>query len=65
MSGFGLASVYIAPLSKYLIATQGLPYTVLILGAGFLVIVTLLAQAVTVPRLPVAKHPIQPRRLST
>ena len=38
VSGFGLASVYIAPLAKWLIGTVGLGSTMLILGLGFLVV---------------------------
>ena len=34
--GFGLASVYIAPLATYLLAERGLPGTMLSLGIGFL-----------------------------
>jgi MFS transporter, OFA family, oxalate/formate antiporter len=49
VSGFGLASVYAAPLAKWLIAKEGLPHTMLILGAAFLVIVVVLAQFLIAP----------------
>jgi MFS transporter, OFA family, oxalate/formate antiporter len=39
VGGFGLASVYIAPLTKYLLGIGGLQSTMLILGIAFLVIV--------------------------
>ncbi len=43
VSGFGLASVYIAPLSRFLIDRSGLQQAMLILGAGFMVAVSLLS----------------------
>ena len=43
VAGFGLASVYIAPLAKYLLMTQGLQKAMLIFGIAFMVIVSLLA----------------------
>lgn len=49
VSGFGLASVYTAPLTKYLISTYGLPQTMLILGIAFLVVVVVLAQILRTP----------------
>lgn len=39
VSGFGLASVYISPLGKYLLKTQGIQNTSLIFGIAFFVIV--------------------------
>jgi nitrate/nitrite transporter NarK len=39
VAGFGLASVYIAPLTKYLLGMGGLQATMLILGIAFLVMV--------------------------
>ena len=39
VAGFGLASVYIAPLTKYLLGVVGLQTTMLVLGIAFLVIV--------------------------
>jgi len=49
VSGFGLASVYIAPLAKWMIDTIGLNYTVMALGIGFLVVVCGLAQLLKPP----------------
>jgi len=49
VSGFGLASVYGAPLARYLIGSIGLPGTMLALGIGFLFVVVLLAQLLTPP----------------
>ncbi len=49
VSGFGLASVYIAPLARYLIAEYGLQSTLFIFGISFLVVVTLLAQMLVNP----------------
>jgi len=49
VSGFGLASVYIAPLSNWLISVTSVGTTTLILGIGFLVVVTGLAQMLEPP----------------
>lgn len=49
VSGFGLASVYIAPLATWLISARGVPFTMLALGIGFLFIVTGLAQWLQAP----------------
>lgn len=49
VSGFGLASVYIAPLAQYLIGTSGIPSTMLVFGVGFLMIVVGLAQVLKPP----------------
>jgi OFA family oxalate/formate antiporter-like MFS transporter len=43
VSGFGLASVYIAPLANYMIHARGLQSTMFILGIAFLVLVFLLS----------------------
>lgn len=40
VSGFGLASVYAAPLAKFLMITYGVQKMMLILGLGFLFIIT-------------------------
>ena len=40
VSGFGLASVYAAPLAKFLMANYGIQKMMLILGLGFLFIIT-------------------------
>ena len=52
VAGFGLAPVYIAPLSKYLLATQGVTGSFRILGIAFLVTATLCAQFITNPSEP-------------
>ena len=49
VSGFGLASVYVAPLAKWLIGAYGLPSAVLFLGIGFLLVVVALAQFLKAP----------------
>ncbi len=49
VSGFGLASVYVAPLAKGLIKSYGVPTAMLVLGIGFLIIVTSLAQLLRTP----------------
>lgn len=49
VSGFGLASVYIAPLATVMIKTYGISVTVISLGAGFLVVVCGLAQLLVAP----------------
>lgn len=40
VSGFGLASVYIAPLAKYLVGTLGLSQTMFVFGVAFAIVVT-------------------------
>ncbi len=49
VAGFGLASVYIAPLGTYLIGKFGLSQSMLIFGVAFLVIVSVLAQFLVNP----------------
>ena len=49
VSGFGLASVYAAPLATQLITSYGLPKAVGILGVAFLVVVVGLAQLLKPP----------------
>lgn len=49
VSGFGLASVYVAPLAKGLIKSYGMATGVLVLGIGFLFVVTGLAQLLRPP----------------
>jgi len=49
VSGFGLASVYIAPLGTWLITRYGVPATMLWLGVGFLAVVVGLAQLLKAP----------------
>jgi MFS family permease len=49
VAGFGLASVYIAPLAIFLIEKYGLSQSMLIFGIAFLVIVSALAQFLVNP----------------
>ncbi|MBW7989025.1 MAG: OFA family MFS transporter [Planctomycetes bacterium] len=49
VSGFGLASVYAAPLSRWLIITCGFKTAILILGIAFMVVIVSLAQLVRSP----------------
>jgi MFS transporter, OFA family, oxalate/formate antiporter len=49
VGGFGVASVYIAPLAEALINAYGVPTTMFSLGIGILVIATGLAQFLKVP----------------
>jgi OFA family oxalate/formate antiporter-like MFS transporter len=49
VSGFGLASVYIAPLTQWLLGTYGIATSFRILGAGFLVATVGLAQLLANP----------------
>lgn len=49
VAGFGLASVYIAPLSEFLIGRFGLSTSMMVFGGGFLVVVCVLAQFLVNP----------------
>lgn len=49
VSGFGLASVYIAPLAKYLLVTRGLQQSMFLFGVAFAVVVSALALLVRNP----------------
>ncbi len=49
VSGFGLASVYAAPLSRWLIITFSFRTAILVLGIGFLAVVVSLAQLIRAP----------------
>lgn len=49
VAGFGLAPVYIAPLSRHLLATQGIQGSFLIFGIVFLVVAGLAAQFLVNP----------------
>ncbi|MCP4105297.1 MAG: OFA family MFS transporter [Desulfobacteraceae bacterium] len=49
VAGFGLASVYIAPLSNFLIARFGLSQSMLIFGVAFLVVVCVLSMFLVNP----------------
>ncbi|MFH1152329.1 MAG: OFA family MFS transporter [Pseudomonadota bacterium] len=49
VAGFGLASVYIAPLAIFLIDRLGLSMAMLVFGISFLIVVTILAQFLVNP----------------
>lgn len=49
VAGFGLASVYISPLAKYLIGAHGVQNTMIIFGIAFLVVVSILSQFLRIP----------------
>ena len=49
VSGFGLASVYAAPLAKWLNSEYGMQRTFMILGILFLIVVVILAQLLKAP----------------
>lgn len=49
VSGFGLASVYISPITKSLLATLGINNTFFILGAGFFAVTVILSQFLVNP----------------
>ncbi len=53
VSGFGLASVYIAPLSKSLLGKYGINISFVILGAVFLVATVIISQFIRNPPSPV------------
>lgn len=58
VAGFGLASVYIAPLTQWLLGTYGIASTFRLLGIGFLLAITALAQLLVNPpagHVPVAR----------
>ncbi len=49
VSGFGLAPVYIAPLTNFLLDRYGLQNTFFILGAGFFSVIMILSQVIANP----------------
>jgi len=49
VSGFGLASVYAAPLANWLIGSYGVPTMAVVLGVAFLIVVVALAQLLIPP----------------
>jgi MFS transporter, OFA family, oxalate/formate antiporter len=49
VSGFGLASVYAAPLAQWLLNNYGISRMLQVLGVGFLIVVVALAQFLKVP----------------
>ena len=59
VSGFGLASVYIAPLSRYLLTNFGVNSSFLILGIAFAVATGILAQFIRNPETPVVSPKAQ------
>jgi nitrate/nitrite transporter NarK len=52
VGGFGVAPVYIAPLSKWLLATYGVAFSFRVLGVAFLVSTLLLSQLIVNPEKP-------------
>ena len=65
VSGFGLASVYIAPLSQYLLGFWGLQKTMLFFGIAFLVVVCLFSLMLINPPQgysPGEYNPIKPQQ---
>jgi OFA family oxalate/formate antiporter-like MFS transporter len=54
VAGFGLASVYIAPLTTYLLHSRGVSQTFLILGGAFGLVVVVLAQLLVNPPADIA-----------
>jgi len=65
VSGFGLASVYAAPLAKWLISAFGIPSTMLILGVAFLLVVVGLAQLLIPPPKGYLPTPAAPAKASS
>lgn len=63
VSGFGLASIYIAPLAKYLLGAYGLQQSMLIFGIAFAIVVNSLALLISnppagyVPAIPAVESP--------
>jgi len=49
VAGFGLAPVYIAPLSKHLLVTSGVAFSFRLLGIAFLVVTLVLSQFIVNP----------------
>lgn len=60
VSGFGLASVYAAPLAQWLIANYGVATMALVLGVAFLALVVVLSQMLVAP--PPGFAPAAPAR---
>jgi nitrate/nitrite transporter NarK len=52
VAGFGLAPVYIAPLSKYLLGTHGVAFSFRVLGVAFFVVTLALSQLIVNPEKP-------------
>ncbi len=49
VAGFGLASVYIAPLAKYLLSTYGMQTSMLFFGIAFLIVMSILSMFLVNP----------------
>jgi len=65
VAGFGLAPVYIAPLSKYLLGTYGISASFRILGIAFIIIAGIAAQFITNPAAPAAAKTASSRNTSS
>ncbi len=61
VSGFGLAPIYIGPLTHHLITTIGISKTFMAMGAGFFFIIIILAQVIKNP--PVGYQPVAPQSI--
>lgn len=61
VSGFGLASVYIAPLTTTLLSSVGIKWTFTILGIAFFILTVGLAQLITDPPAGYVPQPAKPR----
>src|SRR5512147_229157 len=61
VAGFGLAPVYIAPLSKYLLGTYGISSSFRILGIAFIIAAGIAAQFITNPTAPAAVNKSGPK----
>jgi len=59
VTGFGLAALYIAPLTKHLIASYGVFDTFKILGIVFGLVIMAFAQLLSVPQVPVQSASVQ------
>lgn len=62
VSGFGLAPVYVAPLTTYLLENFGISKTFYFLGIGFLVGIMILAQLISNP--PAGYKPAEPKSVA-
>ncbi len=57
VAGFGLASVYVAPLSNYLLGSYGVSRSFLILGIAFGIVTLIITRFIKNPPSPVAAKP--------
>ena len=63
VAGFGLASVYIAPLAKYLLGTYGMQTSMLVFGIAFLIVMSILSMfLVNPPAGYVPKEPVKKKQ---